>query len=175
MRARRSSASFSAGRWEPRFNGAAHLRARRFVGDRLVRTRDPGLQRGRALARAEITPHTPERGPPSRASTGPRTCARGDAIDRVRVVAQETASTGPRTCARGDVAALRSGDLQRSASTGPRTCARGDWEVKESTQSGKHASTGPRTCARGDSSRFTRRALIRLLQRGRALARAEIS
>ncbi len=165
----------------------------------LIETTLRVLQRGRALARAEILRLVPDFEPHRRASTGPRTCARGDWPERHRRAHAPHASTGPRTCARGDRAEVMRGGYVHTASTGPRTCARGD-NPFVAMRLGEHvASTGPRTCARGDAdcvrtwqatalrfngaahlrarrlgSNAAERARIGALQRGRALARAEI-
>ncbi len=181
------------------------------------------LQRGRALARAEISDNGVRVGRVAAASTGPRTCARGDAVvfdlrhrsserfngaalaraemraserisasahvlQRGRALARaeidpeadsraagRPASTGPRTCARGDNAAMRERSTFIVASTGPRTCARGDFEDKGDGETFAAASTGPRTCARGDDVAAIVRQPQNALQRGRALARAEMT
>ncbi len=108
------------------FNGAAHLRARRsWIA---LRPKDDvrQLQRGRALARAEIAdPHAPGRS--SKPLQRGRALARAEMVGEVRAYSPEKlASTGPRTCARGDHRRRRIDHAYVVASTGPRTCARGD-------------------------------------------------
>ncbi len=130
--------------------GRALARAEMCV-TRRARRLAPPLQRGRALARAEMS-RSGHANPARRyASTGPRTCARGDSIFLGTSTGATLASTGPRTCARGDADRARLGAWRCSASTGPRTCARGDPAAAPSFIA----------CV--------------ALQRGRALARAEIA
>ncbi len=135
------------------------------------------LQRGRALARAEIARRIRKADPDDGFNGAAHLRARRsrDRVPMIRAV--EFASTGPRTCARGDCARERQAPSRSDASTGPRTCARGDTDASppviarsRSFNGAAHlrarrfggdladdrfhrgASTGPRTCARGDGS-----------------------
>ena len=181
------------------FNGAAHLRARRC---RLLSgyiSHLGRLQRGRALARAEIARFERVTDRKIVASTGPRTCARGDRLCAFAPYRRCRASTGPRTCARGDRARPLRSALQTRLQRG-RALARAEIaDDRTRTAKERDASTGPRTCARGDRGKFAvqRRGIqgfngaahLRArrfssspqkqskgapLQRGRALARAEM-
>ncbi len=137
----------------PRFNGAAHLRARRFRRVHVVvERRDRASTGPRTCARGDLAQVSQRMGPRG-ASTGPRTCARGDSYSEADIRDWFYASTGPRTCARGDSCSAISRRVAHVASTGPRTCARGDFLYANVLTAHKVASTGPRTCARGDADR----------------------
>ncbi len=126
------------------------MRARRFRIDVLAVDKRIRLQRGRALARAEMRAAVDGGCLLKRASTGPRTCARGDPLAHRGSRAGVLRFNGA-----AHLRARRYGpEAERAprtlASTGPRTCARGDGRAHHHHSATRRASTGPRTCARGD-------------------------
>ena len=85
------------------------------------------------------------------------------------------ASTGPRSCERGEEIELRIGARVDVASTGPRSCERGEVFVPKNETKPVNASTGPRSCERGEVVYNLSSATLQLLQRGRARVSAESS
>ncbi len=84
------------------------------------------LQRGRALARAEISARRTGSHSIRRFNGAAHLRARRSHLVHSVPKARSKASTGPRTCARGDIVTIRQHASVPLASTGPRTCARGD-------------------------------------------------
>ncbi len=157
----------------PLQRGRALARAEIWLGDR-SRVVDTLLQRGRALARAEMPLAFGLHLAPGPASTGPRTCARGDRAIRTRHRSQDRRFNGAahlrarrsplRVCAVPSLPSFNGAAHLRARRSRP-AIAIGAADA---------ASTGPRTCARGDSLPSAPSASSKPLQRGRALARAEI-
>ncbi len=196
MRRSRSSPADPSGR----FNGAARVRTRKFLGVPPVRRRHRELQWGRARPHAEIGLHGRPARPGGTASMGPRASARGNSLLETPIASAMHASMGPRASARGNqrrglehrcsparfngAARVRTRKSSRpSRSPAPGRCFNGAARVRTrkcerlapDDSLDHHASMGPRASARGNlaNERKTHEEALEL-QWGRARPHAEI-
>ncbi len=160
---------------DPSFNGAAHLRARRLPTQSTAVAVRKQLQRGRALARAEITLKI---NPSHRETCG---LQRGRALARAEIPGLQAPDTKIPKLQRGRALAraeIRTGDLARrqshrfngAAHLHARRCRRHRCDLAS-----PDGFNGAAHCARGDVVAPQMDKSEEPLQRGRALARAEIA
>ncbi len=138
--------------------------------------RGTGLQRGRALASAEITSAVRVPGPPGALQRGRALASAEIPARAVDHHAAELASTGPRSRERGNLCA-RPGDAGGgAASTGPRSRERGNPVVEGLGGGGNTLLQRGRALASAEiCSTLHFMTVLARLQRGRALASAEMS
>mgnify|MGYP001112081833 CR=1 FL=1 len=159
------------------FNGAALIRARKFVQNGIVVEVVITLQRGRAHSSAEISAMNLNCRGFCIASTGPRSFERGNRVNIRMTPSEKRCFNGAALIrARKFVSARKTAMCLMSASTGPRSFERGnEAAAKKQFPHADKASTGPRSFERGNSvytSRACRKRLV--LQRGRAHSSAEM-